>query len=382
MTIQKFFTSRVKQTTGSTYVGEKGRIFYDETIKSLRVSDGHTPGGTSILFTTLSANIGDLYVTGGNISSMNANEDINLITNGTGNVKIIGELLVTQTDGTPLIDSLTNGTINFYVPVQNTNDSGIDIIGTPNKAVVAPQNVGVMLHVTGQPSLPSRLYNDGANAYAFFGGRRYNGTADAPTAVQSNTLVTRYGSTPYNSSGWPTVSTTRIEMYSTEVQTSTNQGSNIALWTTPIGSNTITQVASIDNTGLTVTGNLSIGTSGRITTPKVIINNGGIRTISGGTTCTIDFSTDSIILWTAPSGTAAITLSNYTPGTTVKLIIALTTTRDVTYGISSAANSSTGADNWNGSGAGAVDISNTAMHLNYTCISAVAGGCYVAVIAN
>ena len=256
MTIQKFFTSRVKQTTGSTYVGEKGRIFYDETIKSLRVSDGQTPGGTSILFTTLSANIGNLYVTGGNISSMNNNEDINLITNGTGNVKIIGEFFVTQTDGTALIDSLANGTINFYVPVQNTTDSGIDIIGTPNKAVVAPQNVGVMLHVTGQPSLPSRLYNDGANAYAFFGGRRYNGTASAPTAVQSNTLVTRYGSTPYNSSGWPTVSTTRIEMYSTEVQTSTNQGSNIALWTTPIGSNTITQVASIDNTGLTVTGNI------------------------------------------------------------------------------------------------------------------------------
>jgi hypothetical protein len=45
-------------------------------------------------------------------------------------------------------------------------------------------------------------------------------------------------------------------MYSTEVQTSTTQGSNIALWTTPIGSNTITQVASIDNTGLTVTGNI------------------------------------------------------------------------------------------------------------------------------
>ena len=135
-------------------------------------------------------------------------------------------------------------------------------------------------------------------------------------------------------------------------------------------------------TGNISAGNLSIGSSGRITTPKVIINDGGIRTISGGTTCTIDFAVDSIILWTAPSGTAAVTLSNYTPGTTVKLIIALTTTRDVTYGISSAANSSTGADNWNGSGVGAVDISNTAMHLNYTCISAVAGGCYVAVIVN
>jgi len=256
VTIQKFFTSRVKQTTGTTYVGENGRMFYDETTKSIRVSDGVTAGGQPILFTTLSANIGNLYVTGGNICNINANQDINLVTNGTGNVKVVGEFFVTQTDGTPLVDSLANGTLNFYVPVQNAVDSGIDIIGTPGGGIVAPQNVGVMLHITGQPSLPSRVYNDGANAYAFYGGRRYNGTAGSPTAVQSNTLVTRYGSTPYASSGWPTVSTARIEMYTTEAQTSTNQGSNIAVWTTPIGSNAIVQVASLDNTAFAVAGNI------------------------------------------------------------------------------------------------------------------------------
>jgi hypothetical protein len=296
VTIQKFFTSRVKQTTGSTYVGEKGRMFYDETTKSIRVSDGVTAGGQPILFTTLSANIGNLYVTGGNISNINANQDINLVTNGTGNVKVIGEFFVTQTDGTPLIDSLTNGTLNFYVPVQNATDSGIDIIGTPNQAVVTPQNVGVMLHITGQPTLPSRVYNDGANAYAFYGGRRYNGTASSPSAISSNTLITRYGSTPYASSGWPTVSTARIEMYATEAQTSTNQGSNIALWTTPIGTSTITQVASIDDQAVTVTGNIRYdqtqnnatvtqqtnkttavtcnGRTGQITTTNGIINKG------------------------------------------------------------------------------------------------------------
>jgi hypothetical protein len=125
--------------------------------------------------------------------------------------------------------------------------------------------------------------------------------------------------------------------------------------------------------------NLAIATGGTITTPRVVINDGGIRTVSGGTTLTIDFATDSIILWTAPSGTAAITLSNYTPGATVKLIIAMTTSRDVTYGISSAANSSDGTDNWNGAGGGSVSIANTAMHLEYTCITAVASGCYVKV---
>jgi hypothetical protein len=128
--------------------------------------------------------------------------------------------------------------------------------------------------------------------------------------------------------------------------------------------------------------NLAIAANGTITTPRIVINDGGIRTVSGGTTLTIDFATDSIILWTAPTGTAVITLSNYTAGAQVKLIIAMTTTRDVTYGISSAANSSTGLDNWNGVGGGSIDIANTALHLEYTCITALAAGCYVKATAN
>ena len=146
-----------------------------------------------------------------------------------------------------------------------------------------------------------------------------------------------------------------------------------------------TLAATVVTSSLTTVGtltNLAIAAAGTITTPRIVINDGGIRTVSGGTTCTIDFASDSIILWTAPSGTAAITLQNYTAGARVRLIIALTTTRDITYGISSAALSSTGADNWNGAGAGSVDISNTAVHLDYTCITALATGCYVAVTAN
>jgi len=128
--------------------------------------------------------------------------------------------------------------------------------------------------------------------------------------------------------------------------------------------------------------NLAIATNGTITTPRIVINDGGIRTVSGGTTLTINFATDSIILWTAPTGTAVITLSNYTAGAQVKLIIALTTSRDITFGIAGVALSSTGSDNWNGAGGGAIDISNTAVHLEYTCITALAAGCYVKVTAN
>jgi len=48
MAIQKLFTSRVRNTLGTTFVGERGRLFYDELTGSLRLSDGVTPGGNPI----------------------------------------------------------------------------------------------------------------------------------------------------------------------------------------------------------------------------------------------------------------------------------------------------------------------------------------------
>ena len=218
------------------------------------------------------------------------------------------------------------------------------------------------------------------------------GTQSAITSVGTLTSLAVTGNVTAGNvtvtSGTITAATGQFTNINTSLQTiSANVGAyhlyaNTALGSLSTGANANTAAYLTTATGNISAGNLTIGTSGTIITPRVVINDGGLRTISGGTTCTINFATDSIILWTAPSGTAVITLSNYTPGATVKLIIAMTTSRDITYGISSAANSSTGLDNWNGVGGGAIDIANTAVHLNYTCITAVAAGCYVAVTAN
>ena len=168
----------------------------------------------------------------------------------------------------------------------------------------------------------------------------------------------------------PTFTGTVAGVTATMVGLGSVENTALSTWA---GSSNITTVGTLTN--------LSIATGGTITTPRIVINDGGIRTVNSGTTLTIDFATDSIILWTAPSGTAAITLSNYTVGATVKVIIDMTTSRDITYGIASGANSSTALDNWNGAGGGSVSIANTAVHLDYTCISALAAGCYVAVTA-
>ena len=45
MAIQKIKSGRVITVNSTSFVGEKGQIFYDENIGDLRLSDGITPGG-------------------------------------------------------------------------------------------------------------------------------------------------------------------------------------------------------------------------------------------------------------------------------------------------------------------------------------------------
>jgi hypothetical protein len=52
--VQQLFTSRIRTANSSSYIGENGRMFYDEALGELRLSNGVTPGGTPI---TVVANV-------------------------------------------------------------------------------------------------------------------------------------------------------------------------------------------------------------------------------------------------------------------------------------------------------------------------------------
>jgi hypothetical protein len=498
MAIRKFRTGQMSYAVG-TYVGTAGTLFYDEANGALRISDGVTPGGSLISYPIASStqiggiklgpgvvlnndnqiiidsegldfSFGDLAATIGTytdstvyavLSSINANEDMVLASNGSGSVHVIGEFKVHSTNGsltetlesTPAFTVQADGQVIIHVTQGDVQLGAVEIIGSSTGDVVPPGINGTMLHITGQIEDPCRVYIDGNGDYVSLVARRWNGNfTDGRTAVLANDYVLRINATAQTDAGMGNVAMAQISIQALENQTATAQGSKITFTVTPIGSAasarvdvanitvadgvsatkftgpltgnvtgnvsgsaaTLTTARNINGVSFngsaditvtaaagTLTGNtlasevtassltsvgtltnLAIASNGTITTPRVVINDGGIRTISGGTTCTINFATDSIILWTAPTGTAVITLSNYTAGAQVKLIIAMTTSGDVTYGISSAANSSTGLDNWNGSGAGDIPLTNTAMHLEYTCISALAAGCYVAVTAS
>ena len=254
MSIQKLFTSLNKSAHSATYVGEVGRIWYDART-GFRIGDGVTPGGQAATVAVTNANIGDLVITGATISTLNTNEDLNLVSNGTGNVNVKGAFVTATTGGRTIIETLQNGTLNFYVPTIGY-DSAIDIIGTADGTQQYPQNTGVLLHLTGQDSLPARIYNDSINNYAAIIGRRYNGTPTAPTQVLAGDIIARVGATPYGSTGWPSISTARVDFVALENQTASNQGTSIQFYTTPVGTASSTPSMTVASTGISNAANV------------------------------------------------------------------------------------------------------------------------------
>ena len=146
MSIRKLRAGRVPNVTANNWVGETGTLFYDESTGQFKIADGYTPGGhyvslvvatttqvggikagaganvgsdgtLTIDTTGLPLSIGNLSIVYANISTVNANQDLNLLSNGTGNVNIVGNLHVHTTSGglnsTPILEARNNG--NVYV---------------------------------------------------------------------------------------------------------------------------------------------------------------------------------------------------------------------------------------------------------------------------
>ena len=300
--IQNLFTSRDNNANAETYVGQEGRIWWDPVTNSLYYSDGSTPGGIAVgaggnpfnqLLNTFNdvtfanvtvtgnlnadlgnisnianisvlntANLGNLTIFDQTISGTIDGRDVNIVVVGaTANINIDGPLNVHGAGNleTPAqFEVKADGQSVFRVPTLDTNLGAVQIIGSTSGAVVSPGNPGGMLQITGQNNQVSRVYNDAVNNYPLYVGRRYNGTAAAPTGVLINQVISRLGANPYltDTAGFAPLGVAQINFVATENQTSTAQGSRITMNTTPTGSNVQSTVAVFDTSGILLTGNL------------------------------------------------------------------------------------------------------------------------------
>ena len=70
MTVQKIKSGRIPTQDVTTYVGNIGQIFYDETVGELRLSNGVTPGGIVVSSSGGGGNIAGANLDGGTPSSV------------------------------------------------------------------------------------------------------------------------------------------------------------------------------------------------------------------------------------------------------------------------------------------------------------------------
>ena len=116
MAIRKIQAGRILTVTSPNFIGEKGAIFYDETLADLRIGDGITPGGTLI-------NTGTLNV---DLSAVTQN-----ITPGVDAVYSLGTPSLKWKDiyvstGSVYIGDLKLSSVNGALKVENIGNTGSD----------------------------------------------------------------------------------------------------------------------------------------------------------------------------------------------------------------------------------------------------------------
>lgn len=403
MTIRKVWGSRVDQPVAETFVGKKGTLFFNEPgaglTNGLRISDGVTPGGIPIslppattstiggirpgpgvnisnsgLLTIDAAGLpisfGDFYANENNLSTVNANQDLNILSNGTGTVNIVGNLNVHPAElgglaVEPIFRVKANGQIRMLVPGADEFEGAVEVIGSLDGVFQTPVNTGVMIHITGIApqagiGIPSRVYNDAQQAYSGWVARRYNGTALSPTKVLANEEIGRFVGNAYTGAGWRATGSARLSIYASENQEQGAQGGRIEMWACATGTSTQSLVASVEpKNGITSTkftgqliGNViattvtatnligalspssqlgitTVGTLTNLTVANTVTSNyfngkliGGVRnanTISDGGTLTVDFLQDSIVKCVWNNG-LNLAYTNFTPGRIIKVI--------------------------------------------------------------
>lgn len=231
--------------------------------------------GNNGVLTIDSANLpvsfGNFYANNNVLSIVNIDQDMILETQGNAEIQLVGDIGFYKPDGLPpnvanrYFSATSDGQIQILVPDTDPTAGAVNIIGSTSGNFSPPINTGVMLQLTGQANIPSRLYNDSIGNFAAFVGRRINGTVNSPTPVQAGDEMIRISATGYNGTEVAPSGSARIVFQAMENFTTTNAGSNLSFWTTAIGSNTLTKIVTIDNangvstTQVNATGNVTAG---------------------------------------------------------------------------------------------------------------------------
>lgn len=226
------------------------------------------------------------------LTIVNSDENMVLATQGNAEIQLVGNIGFYKTNGLPpdisnrFFYAQDDGQVQFLVPNTDPLLGAVEIIGSSTGLSIAPGITGAMLHVTGQPSIPTRLYYDGNGDYVSWVARRWNGNVANPTQVLAGQDVLRINATAATDAGVGNVAMVQISASALENQTTTAQGSKLNFIVTPVGQPAanrvevanVTAANGVSATKFTTTGNIDGGNlnlTGNIVANYVQANNFG-----------------------------------------------------------------------------------------------------------
>ena len=228
------------------------------------------------------------------LSSVNADEDIVIASNGDGGIKNVGEFRIYAPNGTvtaaledsdPFFQVKGDGQVQILVPLADTLEGGVEIIGSLLGTSLQPGIAGTMLHMTGNAELPTRVYHDTLGGYSSYVFRRYNGSVASPTQVLADEAVARINFTAATDAGMGNVAFAQIRIQALEDQTTTAQGSEIQFFVTPEGDTASNRIAALEVRAAGVTSD--VGFIGDLTGNADTVTNGVYTTDTGTVTNTM-----------------------------------------------------------------------------------------------
>ena len=266
---------------------------------------------------TISGNVTIL----GQTSSIGPITTGNLIVSGTstltGNVTMIANTYMT---GAVTVNSTMVLANSLFSPTQ----AALTI--TASGTTQIPSNDGYMIHISGKNGVPSRIITDsyGTGAYSVYAARTARGTVTSPLPVQNGDIIGRFSANGYGNTKFQTFGTGRIDFIAVENYTDANTGSQIRFYNCPIGSNTLTNILTLNGDSAEFTGVVK-PEKGFIYTPTFLQG--------AQTAFTINFATTSLIK-AELTADLTISLSNYVYGKVVEVWLTNTggLARTVTHG--------------------------------------------------
>jgi hypothetical protein len=201
-----------------------------------------TDGLLTIDTSGLPLSFGDFTANTNILTLVNVDQDMVLATQGSAEIQLVGNIGFYRTNGLPpdvgnrFFLAQDDGQITILVPTEDPITGGVEIIGSATGNFIAPGAPGTMLHLTGNPDVPTRVYHDTLGDYSSYVFRRYNGSVASPGQVLANQDIGRINWTAATDSGMSNVATAQIRVTALENQTTTAQGSQLTFTVTPVGS--------------------------------------------------------------------------------------------------------------------------------------------------